>query len=81
MRRQIQRATLHFIGWLLILVGVCGLILPILPGFVLILIGVYALSLTSIWFKTKKDSIVLKYPQFTRIVTWLDTKFGHLNIL
>jgi uncharacterized protein len=81
MVRQIKRVTLHIIGWLLIVVGVAGLVLPIMPGIIPIIIGIYLLSLTSLWFRSKKDVLAARYPHVGRFVTWLDAKLGHLNML
>lgn len=45
MRRHIRRALVHLLGWTLVLLGVAGLVLPILPGLLLLLLGLSVLSL------------------------------------
>ncbi|HKI02307.1 MAG TPA: PGPGW domain-containing protein [Thermoanaerobaculia bacterium] len=43
--RLFVRVGIFIVGWLLILVGVAGLVLPALPGIVTILLGAALLSL------------------------------------
>ncbi|MES2436870.1 MAG: hypothetical protein V4519_02570 [Patescibacteria group bacterium] len=63
MKRIAHKTALHIGGWLFIGIGLLGLILPLIPGFVFIALGVYIISFASLWLYTKIDHIKLRYPK------------------
>ncbi len=46
---MLKRLALIFAGWLLLFLGVAGLFLPVLPGILLLLIGLSILSIEYEW--------------------------------
>jgi len=54
-------------GWGFISLGIVGIILPVMPGIIFLIIGVYLLSLESFWFANKLDKVGQKYPKFAKI--------------
>ena len=76
MRKKIKKIIRNLAGAILILLGVLGLFLPFLQGFLLIFLGFGLLD-----FKGKKE-LVLKIKQ-TRLIrpiaTWYDTKKDQLQ--
>jgi len=62
MKKQAGIILIYIVGWLLILFGVASLFLPLLPGLILIILGVYLISLKSIWVKGKLDRFLEKHP-------------------
>ena len=54
-------------GWGFIFVGIIGILLPVMPGIIFLIIGAYVLSLESFWLASKLDKIAHKYPKFAKI--------------
>ncbi len=72
MRKRIGSLLILSAGILLLLLGMAGLVLPIIPGFALILLGLWMISkvyqsplLERIleYVKRKKDSIIKEYSE------------------
>jgi uncharacterized membrane protein YbaN (DUF454 family) len=63
MKRIAHKTILHMAGWVCITIGILGLVLPILPGFVFIALGIYIISFASLWLYMKIDRIKLRYPK------------------
>ena len=53
MRKKVKRIIFDVIGAVCILIGLVGFALPLLPGFVFIIIGIYIFSLHSEWVRTR----------------------------
>ena len=54
-------------GWGFIIIGIIGILLPVMPGIIFLIIGAYVLSLESFWLASKLDKIAYKYPRFAKI--------------
>ena len=54
---------LFLIAWGLIFLGFLGILLPILPGVIFLLAGLYLLSLESLWLNRQLDKIGDRYPR------------------
>jgi uncharacterized membrane protein YbaN (DUF454 family) len=74
MRRIIHKTSLHILGWLCLLIGIAGLVLPIIPGLVFIAIAVYFFSLASEWLGIKVESIKDRHPMIKHHYDKFDTK-------
>lgn len=61
--RHIQTAFIHTIGSIFILIGLVGILVPIIPGIPFLLIGMYIMSLRSSKIKSYLDKISTKYPR------------------
>ena len=46
-KSKLKRAAIHFAGWFFLLLGIVGLVLPILQGILFILVGLFLLSSVS----------------------------------
>lgn len=49
MRTHLARMLRMILGWILVILGVAGLFLPFLQGILLILLGLWVLSIDSRW--------------------------------
>lgn len=54
-------------GTVLFTVGICSLVLPIIPGVLLIAVGLYLLSLDSPGLKRRFELLCARYPLLDRI--------------
>ena len=61
-----NRSVVLLIGWGLILLGVLGLLLPILPGIVLLLAGVSVLSSEYVWAHKILQRLRGSFPGFSQ---------------
>lgn len=68
-RSRLKRVAIHIAGWAFILLGILGLVLPILQGILFILVGLILLSSVSPW----ADRLLQKLrKRFPRISSTLD---------
>lgn len=63
-----MKAAIHHIfkltlGWLLVLLGVIGWFLPVVPGTLLFLLGVAVLSAQSEWIRGKIENLKARFPR------------------
>ena len=65
MRTVLRRAVRHVLGWGLLLLGVAGLVLPVLQGWLFIALGALLLS--------------PDVPVFGRLLMWLESHFPPLR--
>jgi len=68
MTRQLQRVAVLILGWLLIVLGVVGLFLPVLQGFLFLALGLFVLSRESKWARHLFDKLRARYPEVDRRV-------------
>lgn len=64
MKKIAHKTALHIGGWSCIGTGLLGLVLPIIPGFALIIVGLYILSFASRWLFNKLQGYKLRFPLF-----------------
>jgi uncharacterized membrane protein YbaN (DUF454 family) len=60
---QAKRVATYIIGWFFILLGIVGIFLPFLQGFLFIIIGFLILSRESRWAKKMLVKLRRKYPK------------------
>ncbi|MFD1396962.1 PGPGW domain-containing protein [Kroppenstedtia eburnea] len=65
-KRKIKRLASQVIGWLFIVLGIIGLVLPFLQGILFILIGLMILSKTSPWAHKLVIKLETRYPKVGR---------------
>ena len=63
-----KRVLLFVVAWGLIFLGVLGILLPILPGMIFLIAGLYLLSLESLWLNRQLDKIGQRYPKVGEIL-------------
>lgn len=66
MKKQIENIFIFSIGITLVLIGIVGVFAPILPGLILIIFGIYLISLRSEWVKNKLEKFLEKNPYFKK---------------
>jgi Flp pilus assembly protein TadB len=65
---QLERIALIALGWLLMLVGILGLFLPIVPGALLIVAGALMLSPRTVWLQ-RAEKCRTRFPVLDRAFT------------
>ncbi|MDQ3077164.1 MAG: hypothetical protein M3Q63_03895 [bacterium] len=63
MKRIAHKTVLHLLGWAFILLGCLGFVLPLIPGFPLFFLGMYFLSLASLWLWLKLEIFKKRFPK------------------
>lgn len=74
MVKIIHKTSLHIVGYLSIVVGVAGLVLPIIPGIICIAIGIFFFTRASEHFNAKIELIKNRYPRFGQHYDIFDSK-------
>jgi uncharacterized membrane protein YbaN (DUF454 family) len=64
-KNGLKRVTIHIAGWGFILLGIVGLVLPILQGILFILVGLVLLSSVSPWAARLLDRIRKRFPRIS----------------
>lgn len=67
-------------GWLCILVGAAGLVLPFVPGTVLLLIGVILLSQHYDWARRLLTRVRVRFPNFWRSMGNYSARLARLRM-
>jgi uncharacterized membrane protein YbaN (DUF454 family) len=77
-QRPFRRIAIVALGWVLILLGIAGLVLPIIPGAVLIVVG--ALMVNPQWASARRvlDKCRVRFPvlapAFRRFSAWSESR-------
>jgi uncharacterized protein len=80
MRKKIKEIGLLVLGWFFVGLGIVGLFLPILQGFLFILIGLSILSTRSELIKRLLSRIEERYPkQFHEMEAWKEKMKNRLR--
>ena len=64
-KSRLKGAAVHIAGWGFILLGILGLVLPILQGILFILVGLFILSSVSPWAARLLDRIRKRFPRIS----------------
>ena len=62
-RSPVKRMVVLTAGWFFIVLGVLGLFLPILQGFLFLAIGIYLLSSESRWMHHRIQQLFIRFPR------------------
>ena len=73
-KKHAKRIALDTIGWLCILLGVVGLVLPILQGLLFLAIGFYILSVHSQFARKIVDKVKHFHPKITPHFEWIERR-------
>ncbi|MGE4219792.1 MAG: PGPGW domain-containing protein [Alphaproteobacteria bacterium] len=65
-RPRWKRLLILISGWAFIVLGVLGIFLPFLQGFLFLAIGFYLLSLESVWAQRLLDRMRARWPKLAR---------------
>jgi uncharacterized membrane protein YbaN (DUF454 family) len=61
-----KRAVIIASGWFLVLSGLIGLLLPVLPGVLLLIVGLSILSVEYAWARRWLAALRRRFPVFSR---------------
>jgi uncharacterized membrane protein YbaN (DUF454 family) len=59
---MVKRVAFNAAGWALLMLGVAGLVLPVLPGVALLIIGLSLLSLEYKWARRWMGPLLRRFP-------------------
>lgn len=63
---MLKRAALFVAGWMFLVLGAAGLVLPVLPGVVFLLLGLSFLSLEYAWARRWSSHLLRRFPAADR---------------
>ncbi|MDR6224988.1 DUF454 family protein [Desmospora profundinema] len=63
-----KRWIYRFIGWFLLILGILGMVLPVLHGFTFFVIGLLILSKSSPWARRLLQKVETRYPKLAEQV-------------
>ncbi|MDF2763638.1 MAG: hypothetical protein K0S81_632 [Rhodospirillales bacterium] len=83
MTAQLRRIAILILGWIFILLGIAGLFLPFLQGFLFLFIGVLLLSRESEIVRRQLERTRERYPKFGRYMdeaeAWMKKQWNRLR--
>ena len=75
---KLQRFAVVALGWVLILLGIVGLVLPVVPGAVLIVFGVLMVNPERVWLRRMLEKCQVRFPivapAFGHFRTWGESR-------
>jgi len=70
-QRPFRRIAVIVLGWVLILLGLAGLVLPVVPGAVLIVVGALMVNPKWAWLRRMLEKCRVRFPVlFKRFRAW-----------
>jgi len=73
-QKPLQRVAVVALGWVLILLGIVGLVLPVVPGAVLMVVGVLMVNPQCVWLRRMLEKCQARFrvgaPAFRHFSTW-----------
>jgi|GEM_PF-5429026 len=63
MRKKIENTLITLLGIFFLLLGFVGLLIPLVPQFIFLFIGIYLVSINSVFVKKRLDHFLDKYPR------------------
>jgi len=78
-KSKVKRIITHIVGWMFILVGIAGLVLPVLQGILFILVGLFILSSVSPWASKLLDKVRKRFPRVMNQVDLARSKAGKVQ--
>ncbi len=77
-QRPFRRFAAIALGWVLILLGIAGLVIPIMPGAVLIVVGAVMVNPQCAWLRRMLDKCRVHFPAlapaFRRFSAWSESR-------
>lgn len=58
-----RRTILLILGWILVVLGVLGLVVPLLQGLLFLAVGFYLLSFEQPWVRRQRAALERRFPQ------------------
>ena len=76
-QRPFRRIAVIVLGWVLILLGIAGLVLPVVPGAVLIVVGALMVNPQWAWLRRMLEKCRVRFPVlapvFKRFSAWSES--------
>ena len=73
-QKQLQRVSVIALGWVFICLGIVGLVLPVVPGTVLIVVGALMVNPRLAWLRRMLEKCRVRFPvlapAFKRFCIW-----------
>ena len=73
-QKQLQRVAVIALGWFFICLGIVGLVLPVVPGAVLIVVGALMVNPQLAWLRRMLEKCRVRFPvlapAFRRFFAW-----------
>lgn len=69
-----RRTLLLIVGWGFVILGLLGLVLPLLQGFLFLALGLYILSLEQPWVRRQRARLSQRYPRAAARVDAMEDK-------
>lgn len=63
---MLKRAAIFVAGWIFLVLGAAGLVLPVLPGVMFLLLGLSFLSLEYAWARRWSSHLLRRFPATDR---------------
>jgi uncharacterized protein len=79
-KSRLKRGAIHIAGWGFILIGIVGLVLPILQGILFILVGLLLLSTVSPWAERVLAKLRRWFPRISVKLDEAQQKAGHVQM-
>jgi uncharacterized membrane protein YbaN (DUF454 family) len=76
MVQQVKRIALQILGWMFVLLGIAGLVLPVLQGILFLMIGLYLLSREYAWARRWGEKLRDRYPEIFRRARYWQVRLG-----
>src|SRR5580704_3814297 len=77
-QKQLQRVSVIALGWVLILLGIAGLVLPVVPGAVLIVVGALMVNPQLAGLRRMLEKCRVRFPvvapAFKRFSAWSESR-------
>jgi len=77
-RRPVHRFAVVALGWVLILLGIVGLVVPVVPGAVLMIIGILMVNPQYVWLRRMLEKCRVRFPAlepaFRRFSSWGESR-------
>jgi hypothetical protein len=77
-QKPLKRFAVVALGWVLILLGIVGLVLPVVPGAVLMVVGVLMVNPKCVWLRRMLEKCRVRFPvlapAFRCFSTWGESR-------
>ena len=82
-QKPLQRVAVVALGWVVILLGIVELVLPVVPGAVLMVVGVLMVNPQCVWLRRMLEKCQVRFPvvapAFRHFSTWGESKAKSLK--
>ena len=77
-QNQLERVALVALGWVFICLGIVGLVVPVVPGAVLIVVGALMVNPQCAWLRRMLETCRVRFPvlapAFRRFSAWSESR-------